>query len=82
MNVNPVKEVEKIYGFSAMAQVIQVDECISNTEHEAIRYWMERYITLLEKYNSLLFNRKLASKTFKVKSSGSHRPLLRRTELL
>jgi len=67
IGVNSVMALEEIYGFSVQSLEPELDISASPiAEDMEVRYWVERYIGLLEKYNRMLMNEKIQKKCEKV----------------
>lgn len=63
IGVNSVTALEKIYGFSVQSIDSDLDKStLPIAEDAEVRYWMERYIELLEKYNGVLMKKKKQKK--------------------
>lgn len=63
IGVNSVTALEKIYGFSVQSIDSELDmSTLPIAEDAEVRYWMERYIELLEKYNGVLMKKKKTKK--------------------
>ncbi|TBO43650.1 helix-turn-helix domain-containing protein [Pedobacter kyonggii] len=67
IGVNSVMALEEIYGFSVQSIEPELDISVSSIAEDAeVRYWIARYIRLLEKYNGVLINKKIQKKCVKV----------------
>lgn len=60
-------EMDRKGKYCGPGHINTADEIGADKDKEEIRQWMERYIMLLEKYNSILLDRRRARRSEKVK---------------